>query len=161
MSAPAPSQLQKEIQQQRPFESIRHEALLSILYTADAIRRRTARLLEPYDVTPQQYNVLRILRGAGKSGLPTLEIAGRMIEQAPGITRMIDRLEMKGWVVRERGSDRRQVVCRIAPKGLDLLAELDPPTKAAGASGTGSATDDDLAVLIRVLDEIRAASAHD
>jgi DNA-binding MarR family transcriptional regulator len=162
MSTPTVSQLQKEIKQQKPFASIRHEALLSILHTADAIRRRTARLLEPYDITAQQYNVLRILRGAGDAGLPTLEIANRMVEQAPGITRMIDRLEAKGWVERERGgSDRRQVVCRIAAKGLDLLAQLDEPAKASGDGGTGSATDDELAELIRVLDEIRAASARD
>jgi DNA-binding MarR family transcriptional regulator len=161
MSASAPSRLQNEIRQNVPFESVRHEALLSILYTADTIRRRTARFLEPHDITPQQYNVLRILRGAGSSGLPTLDIANRMIEQAPGITRMIDRLEAKGWVRRERGSDRRQVLCFIAPQGLDLLARLDVPARDVAASGTGSATDSELALLIQVLDEIRAASAHE
>jgi DNA-binding MarR family transcriptional regulator len=161
MSALAPSRLQIEIQQKIPFESVQHEALLSILYTADAIRRRTARFLEPHDVTPQQYNVLRILRGAGNLGLPTLEIASRMIEQAPGITRMIDRLETKGWVRRERGSDRRQVMCFITRQGLDLLAQLDAPANEVAASGTGSATDSELAVLIQVLDEIRAASARE
>jgi DNA-binding MarR family transcriptional regulator len=93
--------------------------------------------------------------------LPTLEIASRMIEQAPGITRMIDRMETKGWVGRERGSDRRQVMCFITKEGLDLLAQLDKPATRLGGSGTGSASDSELALLIRVLEEIRGASAGD
>jgi DNA-binding MarR family transcriptional regulator len=91
-------------------------------------RRRAAALLEPYGVTQQQYNVLRILRGARPDGLCTLTIADRMLERTPGITRLIDRLEGKRLVVRVRSAeDRRQVWCRITPDGLRLLARLDRP----------------------------------
>src|SRR5688572_13205555 len=158
MSSPAPSRLQQEIRQTVPFESVRAEALLSILHTADIIHRRTARFMEPFGVTPQQYNVLRILRGAGSAGLPTLDIADRMIEQAPGITRMIDRLEAKKLVCRERGcDDRRQVLCRITSEGMELLERMDAPLKGHAESAVGGATEEQLTNLIAVLDLIRAA----
>ncbi len=106
-------------------------AVIGILHAADLLRRRGAALLEPYGITLQQFNVLRILRGARPDGLCTLTIAARMIEQAPGITRLIDRLEAKQLVVRVRSSeDRRQVWCRITPAGLRLLARLDEPVAA-------------------------------
>lgn len=140
---------------------MRAEALLSILHTADIIHRRTARFMEPFGITPQQYNVLRILRGAGSTGLPTLDIADRMIEQAPGITRMIDRLEAKKFVTRERSSeDRRQVLCRITHEGLQLLGVLDAPLREQAASVVGEATEEQLAVLVSVLDTIRAAPSE-
>ena len=78
--------LRREIGQSRPFSSRRQEAALSLLKTADAVRRLIAGIVETEGVTPQQYNVLRILRGARPDGLPTLEIGRRMIEQAPGVT---------------------------------------------------------------------------
>jgi DNA-binding MarR family transcriptional regulator len=106
-------------------------AVLGIIRAADVLRRRGAALFEPYGITLQQFNVLRILRGARPDGLCTLTIAERMIEQAPGITRLIDRLEAKQLVVRVRSSeDRRQVWCRITPAGLRLLARLDEPVAA-------------------------------
>ena len=152
------SRLQEEIKQRVPFESVGDEAILSILHTADILHRRTARVMEPFGVTPQQYNVLRILRGAGCSGLPTLDITDRMIEQAPGITRMIDRLETKKLVARERGcEDRRQVVCRITQDGLDLLARMDAPLKEQAKLAVGKATDKELTALIEVLDLVREA----
>jgi MarR family transcriptional regulator, organic hydroperoxide resistance regulator len=153
------SRLQEEIKQRVPFESIGGEAILSILHTADVIHRRTAKAMEPFGVTPQQYNVLRILRGAGCAGLPTLEIADRMIEQAPGITRMIDRLEIKKLVVRERGcDDRRQVVCRISDEGLDLLTRMDAPLRDDARFLVGTASEEELVWLIKILDSIRGAA---
>jgi len=105
-------------------------AVLGILRAADALRRRGTALLAPHGLTPQQFNVLRILRGARPDGLCTLTIAERMIEQTPGITRLIDRLEAKRLVVRVRSAkDRRQVWCRITPTGLQLLARLDGPVR--------------------------------
>jgi DNA-binding MarR family transcriptional regulator len=105
--------------------------VLGIIRAADVLRRRGAALFEPYGITLQQYNVLRILRGARPDGLCTLTIAERMIEQAPGITRLIDRLAAKQLVVRVRSvEDRRQVWCRITPAGLRLLARLDEPVAA-------------------------------
>ena len=106
-------------------------AVLGILRAADALRRRFTGLLEPFGLTLQQYNVLRILRGTRPDGLCTLRIADRMIEQAPGITRLIDRLEAKGLATRVRSADdRRQVWCRVTPAGLRLLARLDQPVAA-------------------------------
>jgi MarR family transcriptional regulator, organic hydroperoxide resistance regulator len=126
------STLQKEIQQTKPFHSARQEAALALLRTADRVRRFISRQLDSYDLTFQQYNVLRILRGAGSEGLPTLEIANRMVEEAPGVTRLLDRLEAKRLVMRERcPSDRRQVLCYATPAALSLLAALDEPMQRA------------------------------
>src|ERR1041385_1042541 len=99
-----------------------------LLSTADRIKSAFETVCTPFDLTGQQYNVLRILRGAEPDGLPTLTIAERVIEKTPGITRMIDRLEAKGLVAREiRPHDRRCVYCRITTKGLKLLDLLDRP----------------------------------
>lgn len=105
--------------------------MLAILQTADRLKRGGAVMLEPHDLTLQQFNVLRILRGARPDGLCTLTIAERMIEQTPGITRLIDRLEKKELVRRVRSdSDRRQVWCRITPAGERVLARLDESVEA-------------------------------
>ena len=121
-----------------------------------------ARVLEPWGVTDQQYNVLRILRGAGAEGLPTLEIADRMIEQAPGITRLLDRLEAKkgSSPASDAGSDRRQVLCTLAPAGERLLSRMDAPIRRAEDS-LAMLTDAQLATLIRILDTIRAGLSAD
>ena len=117
-------------------------AYVALLSTADKLKALFEALCAPFDITGQQYNVLRILRGAEPEGLPTLTIAHRMIESTPGITRMIDRLESKGLVEREiRSHDRRCVFCRITPKGLNLLKALDDPCEESmqGLSGLSAA----------------------
>jgi DNA-binding MarR family transcriptional regulator len=153
------SALAREIQQGRPFSSPRHEAALGLLKTVDVLRGQLSRVLEPYGVTDQQYNVLRILRGAGATGLPTLEIAGRMIEHAPGITRLIDRLEKKGLVSRKRcTADRRRVYCILAPAGTRLLARMDAPVARAD-SALAALADAEVETLIRLLDAVRAGIA--
>lgn len=158
MSTPKPpSQLQAEIRQSRPFRSPRQEALLAILRSADLLRRGIAALLDPFGITPQQYNVLRILRGAGPAGLPTLVIGQRLIEQTPGMTRLINRLEAKGWVERHRNpGDRREVQCRLSPAGLALLTHIDPVMEAADQSMLAILSPEQLAQLIGLLDQIRA-----
>ena len=151
------SALQREIGQKKPFRSASQEAVLGILRTADVVRRFLARVLEPYDVTPQQYNVLRILRGAGAEGLPTLTIGERMLEDSPGVTRLVDRLVAKGLVTRARSKeDRRQVLCRIAPPGLDLLERIDGVVDAQDDAALGMLGPDEQKELIRLLDRIRA-----
>jgi len=154
------SRIQQEIKQTRPFRSTAQEAGIALLRTTDQVRRRMSAVLEAEGITVQQYNVLRILRGAGPEGLPTLEIAERMIEQAPGITRLLDRLEGEGLVSRERcPTDRRQVTFRIAKPGLTLLAALDPIVDALDDSMLGNLTRTELKQLLHLLDRIRAAQA--
>ncbi len=155
MSKP-PSRLQQEIKQTKPFRSTAQEATLGLLRTTDVLRRRMAALIEPHGITGQQYNVLRILRGAGSEGLPTLEIAERMIEQAPGVTRLLDRLETKRLVHRERcPEDRRQVTCRITASGLTLLGRLDEIVNGADEMMLQDLTPAEQKQLIRLLDRIR------
>ena len=154
------SAVAREIQQTKPFRSKGHEAVVALLRTADVVQTYIAKVLDPHGITAQQYNVLRILRGAGPKGLPTLAIADRMIERAPGITRMIDRLEAKGWVARERRSaDRRCVDCTITASGLELLAELDDVVDCADREAVRALDDARLDQLVKLLDEMRAAHA--
>jgi len=150
------SPLQREIRQGKPFRSQGQEVVVALLRTADLVRRVVGRTLEPYDITAQQYNVLRILRGAGEKGLPTLEIGERMIEQAPGITRLLDRLEAKALVRRERcAQDRRQVLCWLTPAGLDLVERLDEPVDSADAAAVAMLDPEEQDRLLRMLDAIR------
>jgi DNA-binding MarR family transcriptional regulator len=150
------SRLQSELKQNRPFTAPTQEAAVALIRTADLMRRSLAAVVEPLGITVQQYNVLRILRGAGERGLPTLEIAERMIEQTPGITRLIDRLETKTLVVRERcATDRRQVFCRITKDGLALLARLDEPIQDAEKVALRDLSDPQLARLLSLLDRAR------
>lgn len=129
---------------------------MSVMRTAHLIQRNYSRIVEPHGLTIQQYNVLRILRGAGESGLPTLEIGERMIEQTPGITRLLDRLEAKAMVRRERSStDRRQVFCWIAPAGLDLLAKIDDPIDHGGEEAFAGLNEDEMRALIGQLERLR------
>ena len=150
------SALRDELKQTRPLHSPAHEALLSVLRTAAVVQRVTAQVVEPSGITVQQYNVLRILRGAGEHGLPTLEIAERAIEQAPGITRLVDTLERKKLVARRRSSsDRRCVYCRITPAGLALLAKLDKPMLGAVDRAVHHVKPRQLAQLVKSLDRLR------
>lgn len=153
------SALQQETRQTRPFRTVREEAAMSILRTADVLRRRFAAVFEPHGLTGQQYNVLRILRGARPDPLPTMEIAERMIEKTPGITRLIDRLETKGLVARERcHDDRRCVYISITRAGLDLLAELDEPIEAADDEALAMLSVGEAERLVEILDAVRAGN---
>ena len=118
---------------------------------ADLVRRAVDRTLEPYGVTPQQYNVLRILRGAPE-GLPCGEIASRMITRDPDITRLLDRLEKRELISRCRETkDRRTVIARITPEGLALLARLDGPVQAAHRKQLGHLGRERLRALTELL----------
>ena len=153
-----PSALQHELRQRRPFQSAAHEAVVGLLRTADLIRRQAAALVEPHGITIQQFNVLRILRGAADEGLPTLEVAERMIEQTPGVTRLLDRLEVKALVRRQRCSrDRRQHLCWITGTGLALLEKIDAVAPRANEESLKGLKQKDRVALIRLMDAIRAA----
>ena len=151
--------LAAELKQTRPFQSRRQEGTLALLRTADVVRRTVSAVVAPSGITLQQYNVLRILRGAGTEGLPTLEIASRMIESSPGITRLLDRLEKKGLVARVRcPKDRRQVLCTATPGALRLLAALDAPVHQADDGALRMLSDRQTVTLIALLDAIRTGS---
>jgi DNA-binding MarR family transcriptional regulator len=140
---------------------VAHSAAVSLLRAADLVRRRTAAVVEPRGITVQQFNVLRILRGAiaaGGSGLPTLEVGARMIEQTPGVTRLLDRLEAKDMVRRERcRDDRRQHLCQITPKGLEVLEALDEAILAGSRASLRGLTPAQQEELLNLLDAVRAA----
>ena len=151
------SRLQRELHQRKPFRSPAHEATVGLARTADLARRRVEAILEPHGITASQYNVLRILRGAGQAGLPTLDVADRLVERAPGITRLLDRLEAKGLVRRERcAEDRRRVFCWATPRALRLLEALDVPVDGTEAAVMAPLSDGERRELIRLLDRIRA-----
>jgi DNA-binding MarR family transcriptional regulator len=120
--------LQEEIRQQKPFVSLEQEAVLNVLRTADVLQQRLAAALKPFKLSHSQYNVLRILRGAGPKGLACREISERMITRDPDITRLLDRLEARGLLTRARDQkDRRVVMARITSEGQRLLEVLDRP----------------------------------
>ncbi|HEX9799432.1 MAG TPA: MarR family transcriptional regulator [Thermoanaerobaculia bacterium] len=130
----------------------RKEAVIAVVRAADRLRRRFTAVLEPHDLTVQQYNVLRILRGALPDPLPTMEIAERMMEKTPAITGLLDRLESKRLVARERQSDdRRCVRCSITPAGRELLAALDGPIDRADAEALAGLDGEEIRRLTRLL----------
>ena len=121
-----PKNLQTELKRSKPFSSLEQEAMLSLARTAARLDHDMLDVLKPYRLTPTQYNALRILRGAGPDGLCRNEVRDRLVARVPDATRLLDRLEDTGLVVRGReGGDRRFVRARITRKGLDLLARLD------------------------------------
>ena len=150
------TKLQDEIKQTKPFESQEDEAFVSVLRTAGAFQWREAELLKPYEITLPQYNVLRILRGAEPEGLICREIGERMIARDPDVTKLLDRLEARGLVSRERQEkDRRVIVARVTPEGLRLVAEIDGPVLKLTADLLGHLGERKLGTLIRLLEEAR------
>ena len=149
------------IRQTTPFHSMSQEALLGLIRAADDAKRCISDVVEGAGITLQQYNVLRILRGAGDGGLPTLAIGERMIERTPGVTRLIDRMEKKGLVARKRCTeDRRRVWCRITDGGLALIAPLDEPVRALDDTLFEILGVPELVQLVDYLDRVRANMAE-
>ena len=150
------STLQQEIAQRKPFRSPAEEAALSVVRTASLMRRAMNQAVAPFGITQPQYNVLRILRGAGTGGLPTLAVRDRLVDEAPGITRLVNKLERAGFLKRERSTpDRRQVMCYITKDGLALLKRVDPLIEAAADRGPEALSERDQKTLIQLLDKIR------
>jgi DNA-binding MarR family transcriptional regulator len=123
--------LKRRIKQAR-FESPQQEALLNLIVAANYIREQLERAVGQHGITLPQYNVLRILRGVYPQGHPRCDIATRMLDRAPDVTRIIDRLEEKSLVGRERdGDDRRHSIARITRDGLRLLERMEPAIQEA------------------------------
>jgi DNA-binding MarR family transcriptional regulator len=153
------SDLRDEIKQNKPFSSLEQEAHLNLERTTAVLGHAFAEALKRFDITPTQFNVLRILRGAGTAGLCRNEVRDRMIAQVPDVTRLLDRLEESGYIARERQTtDRRQVLTVITQKGLDLLAELDEPVAAMHKRALGHMTPEQLHQLTELLVMARRGS---
>ena len=103
---------------------------VAVLKAADHLGQQAEQLLKSHGLTGTQYNVLRILRGAGPDGLPCKSVGERMISHDPDMTRLLDRMEKRGWIARERQKDDRRVVrTQVTPQGLEILKKLDQPVR--------------------------------
>lgn len=150
------TRLSDEIKQTRPFRSRAQEATMALLRASNQLRRRLDAIVGAEGITSQQYNVLRILRGA-RAPLPTMEIAERMIEHTPGITRHVNNLEERGLIRREPWpGDKRQVLCQITPAGLRLLDRLAGPIDAFDDALAAQLTPEQIECLIEALDLLRS-----
>jgi DNA-binding MarR family transcriptional regulator len=117
--------LESDIKQEK-FESEHHKAAVNILFTAGWLHNVNSTRLKQYDITPEQFNVLRILRGSHPKAMMLAEIACRMIDKSSNATRLVEKLRMKGFVKREIcENNRRQVDIMITEKGLTLLSKID------------------------------------
>ena len=151
--------LQDEIKQSRPFPTLEEEVLVGLARTADARQRGLAAVFKAAGLSPTQYNVLRILRGAGGPGLSCRDITDRMVTRDPDLTRLLDRLETRHLVSRSRdGEDRRVVTTRITQAGLALLEELEGPLAAEQQRLLGHLGEQRLRSLADLLDEARSSS---
>jgi DNA-binding MarR family transcriptional regulator len=148
--------LAQELQQIRPFDSLEEEALLNLSRTFEVWHQASTQFLRPFGLSPTQYNVLRILRGAGDLGATCSEVAERMVNHDPDITRLMDRLERLGWIERRRGEqDRRVVIARLTPAGSELLSRIDEPLRAFLRDAASAVGDERLVTLIALLEDLR------
>jgi DNA-binding MarR family transcriptional regulator len=151
-----PRGLQAELKQKIPFASREAEAYLSLLRTTDALQTQVEAQLKEFGLTGTQYNALRILRGAGPEGLPCREIGERMITRDPDVTRLLDRLEDRGFVQRTRAKhDRRVIYGKITAAGLKLLREMDAPLEKFGREMLRHVGQEKLKQLIELLELVR------
>jgi DNA-binding MarR family transcriptional regulator len=148
--------LMEEIKQTKPFERPGDEALLSILRTAVVLEHAENEALKAHGITHTQYNVLRILRGAGKRGLCGREIAERMVSNVPDVSRLLDRMEEMGVIVRTRDpDDRRHVTARITAAGRKLVADATPDVERVARVRVARLSPASIGALIRALAAIR------
>ena len=148
--------LQQDLRQTKPFSSLQQEAYLSVVRTSSTLMDRVEDLLKPYGISATQYNVLRILRGAGQGGLCRNELRDRMLTRMPDMTRLLDRMEDAGLVKRSREQDdRRMVLTQITARGRELLGELERPLTLLHREQLSQVTDDQLRTLIDLLTLVR------
>jgi DNA-binding MarR family transcriptional regulator len=150
------SKLQEEIKQTRPFNSLEEEMLLNLQRTSGRVQHLFQQMIKPMGLTPTQYNVLRILRGAGENGLRCSEVGERLVSDDPDITRLLDRLQKQKLIRRKRDlKDRRVIYTFITAEGLRLLKELDPQVVGLAKQMIAHMSQDKLTTLITLLEEIR------
>lgn len=148
--------LQRLIAQTKPFVSKTAEAIVSLFFTVDRIREVVYEPLVPHGLSGEQYNVLRILRGAGPAGLPTYQVVARMVARSPNITRLTDKLVEKGLLRRVRSSDDRRVSrLVITDEGERILAELDEPIESSTRRALGGLNPPEIEEFLVLLEKIR------
>jgi DNA-binding MarR family transcriptional regulator len=149
--------LQQEIHQTKAIRLLEEEAALNVVRTADVLMLAVGEALKPHLLSATQYNVLRILRGAGKDGASCKDIGNRMVARDPDITRLMDRLEQRGLLTRDRArEDRRIVTHRLSEAGLELVNALDGPIETVHRRTLGRMKAQKLRDLVGLLEEIRA-----
>ena len=151
------AKLKDEIRKRKPFAVLEEEAFLNVMRTADALSRQAEGFLQEAGLSKTQYNVLRILRGAGGEGLACGQIIERMITRDPDMTRLLDRLEKRELISRAHDTaDRRIVKAKISSKGLAILATLDQPLPEMHRLLLGHMGKERLRQLIALLEEARS-----
>lgn len=154
-----PTTLRDDLQQKKPFRSLREEALLNVARTEAVVREQLERVLAPRGLSMTQYNVLRILRGAGSNGLCRNEVGQRLISRMPDVSRLLDRMEAAGLVSRVRSNeDRRLVHTRLTKQGRALVDDLDNAVTEYHEQQVGHMTDAQLKTLIELLTLARSHS---
>jgi DNA-binding MarR family transcriptional regulator len=148
--------LQAEIKQAKPFARLEEEAFVNLIRTADRLMSAQAQLMKGWDLSPTQYNVLRILRGSGPDGLCCGEVGERLITRDPDITRLLDRMEARGLVTRARDrKDRRVITVRITDEGLRILDDMQPALEAFSREHLGRLSEEQLRSFIDLLELAR------
>lgn len=152
----SPASLRKQLKKEGPFDSLEQEAMLGILRTSDLLENRLARLLREHGLTPSQYNAMRIMRGQGEP-MPCLEVANRMIQVAPAITRVVEQLVSRRLIEKQQSSeDGRVFLVELTTAGARLLKKLDAPILALHKSLLGHVSNSDLKALNKILETARA-----
>ena len=150
--------LQEELKQTKPFRTLRQEAQLNIVRTANQLSDAFEQMLKPHGITGTQYNVLRILRGAEPAGLCRNEVSQRLLNRMPDATRLLDRMEEAGLVTRERSlEDRRLVTTRITKKGRQIVDSLDDAADEQHEKALGHMSEQQLRTLVKLLTLARNA----
>lgn len=148
--------LREDLKQTKPFANRQEEVYLNVIRTGDALGRAQDALFKGADLTSTQYNVLRMLRGAGEEGLRCGQVAERLVTRDPDVTRLVDRLLKRGLISRRRDpADRRVVTTTITPLGLQLLAGLDAPVAELHQRQLGHLNDGSLTMLSALLERAR------
>ena len=149
--------IQQEIHQTKAIRLLEEEAALNIVRTADVLMVALMEALKPHMLSATQYNVLRILRGAGTDGVSCKDVGARLVARDPDITRLMDRLEQRGLIRRDRAAqDRRVVTHHLTEAGLELVNELDRPVEEVHRKVMRHMTAEKLRDLVGLLEEVRS-----
>lgn len=141
----------------RKFDSNEQEAYLAIWRTYDRLKAIEEEFFTQWNITAQQYNLLRLLRNTHPKPIPTLSVFNRLVSRAPDVTRMLDRLEKLGLINRSRtDEDRRTVLIKLTPQAMDLLNQIDEPLRQCHERQLGHLSPTNLKALTALLQKARA-----